>query len=240
MSRQPNLEFARIEDSILMKGNKYGIMSQQLAATLTMDADMPQVVFLDPNSSGRTVLLPPEAKGLWYRIVNSGTVAAALTVKDDANLVTYASINIGEAVDFYSNGTLWYVLPGGLGGGFAGLTYQGPAATVLTTAGAATLTIAQLLTGLICRDPNGASRTDTFPTAALAVAGCPGVKVGSIVECTFNNTADAAETITFLAGSGGTLFAGIASAIIAQNASKKARLRFTNVTAASETYDLFV
>jgi hypothetical protein len=42
--------------------------------------------------------------------------------------------------------------------------------TNITTAGAVTLTAAQILGGYINRDCNGANRTDTLPTAALLVA----------------------------------------------------------------------
>lgn len=111
------------------------------------------------------------------------------------------------------------------------------APTVLTTVGNATLTIAQLLTGLIERDPNGGSRTDTLPTAALLVAGVPGCRVGDMIRCDIINCADAAETITLAAGTGGAFGTQPAASLaIAQNGAKQLQIRVTNVTAASEAY----
>src|SRR5262245_33603853 len=73
----------------------------------------------------------------------------------------------------------------------------------ITTAGAVTYTPAQILGGIIVRDPNGAARTDTLPTAALLVAAVPQAFVGLTIRCTITNAADAAETITIAAGTGG-------------------------------------
>lgn len=77
--------------------------------------------------------------------------------------------------------------------------------TTDTTAGAVTYTAAQLLGGLILRDPNGAGRSDVTPTAALIIAALPEYQVGSSFEFVIRNDADAAETITLTAGSGVTL-----------------------------------
>lgn len=112
----------------------------------------------------------------------------------------------------------------------------------INTAGAVTYTAAQLLSGVIVRDTNGAGRTDVLPTAALLVAGInavgSGAKVGDRVECLLINGADAAETLTLNNGSGGTDDANDlrATKTIGQNASKMITLRLTNVTAGSEAY----
>lgn len=113
-----------------------------------------------------------------------------------------------------------------------------PAPASYATAGPQTFSAADILGRTIVRDPNGASRTDVLPTAALLVAALPGVRIGDTVDCLIVNGADAAETITVTAGTGGTFDANqtAASRIIGQNASKIVRLRFTNVTAASEAY----
>ncbi len=116
------------------------------------------------------------------------------------------------------------------------------APVLINTAGAVTYTAAQVIGGLIVRDPNGASRTDVFPTAALLIAGLRGAlggtcKVGQTVSCTVINDADAAETITHTLGSGMTsaLAGGTGvSAAIGQNASKRYIFRVTVVTAGSE------
>ncbi len=113
-----------------------------------------------------------------------------------------------------------------------------PAPASYNTAGPVTYTAADILGGIIVRDPNGAGRTDVLPTAALLVAALPGVRVGDIVECLIVNGADAAETITLTAGSGGAFDANqtAASRVIGQNSQKSVVIRFTNVTAASEAY----
>lgn len=98
--------------------------------------------------------------------------------------------------------------------------------STLTTAGALTLTSAQLLGKLILRDPNGAGRTDTLPTATLLNQAVRGAKVGTSFEFVIRNTADAAETITVAAGTGGTTSGTMT---IAQNNSKRFLLRFTGV-----------
>lgn len=77
--------------------------------------------------------------------------------------------------------------------------------STIETAGAATYTAAQLLGGLILRDPAGAARSDVTPTAALIIAAITGAAVGDSFEFTIRNTADAAEIITVTAGVGVTL-----------------------------------
>jgi predicted RecA/RadA family phage recombinase len=117
------------------------------------------------------------------------------------------------------------------------LSEASAAPTVITTAGAATYTIAQLLTGLIERDPNGGARTDVLPTAALLVAGIPGCKVGHLLKCAIANCADAAEAITIDAGVGGSYGTQPAGAkTIPQNITREVWIRVTNVTASSEAY----
>jgi predicted RecA/RadA family phage recombinase len=109
------------------------------------------------------------------------------------------------------------------------------------TAGAQTYTAADILGGTIVRDPNGAARTDTLPTAALLVAAIPGAKVGDTVDVLIVNGADAAETLTLAAGAGGAFDANqtAASRVIPQLASKLVRVRLTNVTASSEAYVVY-
>lgn len=104
-----------------------------------------------------------------------------------------------------------------------------------STAGNITMTVAQTLkAGLLLRNTNGASRTDTLPTATLIKEAIPGVRVGSAFEFTIRNTAGAAETITVAAGTGGTM---TGTATIAQNNSKRFLLVMTAV-GATPTYDV--
>ena len=77
--------------------------------------------------------------------------------------------------------------------------------TADVTAGPSTYTMANLLKGVILRDPTGGSRSDVTPTAALIVAGMPVAAVGNCFMFVIQNTADAAEVITLTAGVGVTL-----------------------------------
>lgn len=87
--------------------------------------------------------------------------------------------------------------------GLLGIADQ--AVTTVTTAGAGTYTAAGFATGLIKRDPNGASRTDTTPTAAQLIAGLSLTADYQYKFCTIHNNADAAETITLAGGTSVTL-----------------------------------
>ncbi len=109
-------------------------------------------------------------------------------------------------------------------------TVQTLTASTITTAGAVTYTAAQMLGGLILRDPNGDNRTDITPTAALLIAGMP--IQGRVNEATFVchliNTANANETITLQAGSGVTLVP--ATVTVAQNENALLLVRYADVT----------
>jgi hypothetical protein len=105
-----------------------------------------------------------------------------------------------------------------------------------------TITIAQLLTGILSDDPEG-NATWTLPTAALAVAGVPGVAIGDCIDFAVVNDATTTvdEKITLAMGTGGTavglmvvdsqLVAGIRSA-----GSGMFRIRFTGVASGSAAY----
>jgi len=93
----------------------------------------------------------------------------------------------------------------------------------IATADVVTYTAAQLLGGLILRDPAGASRSDVTSTAALiaaalVAAGAGAAVTGASFEFTIRNTADNAETITVTLGVGVTLSGTMT---IAQNNSKR-------------------
>ena len=109
------------------------------------------------------------------------------------------------------------------------------AAAVITTAGAATYTAAQVIGGVILRDPNGAGRTDVLPTAALLIGAMRAPRIGDTIEVLVINTADAAETITMSAGSGGAFPTEqiAATRIIPQNTSRRVLIRVTGVGSAA-------
>jgi hypothetical protein len=118
----------------------------------------------------------------------------------------------------------------------------GPAPASISTASAVTYTAAQMLGGIIVRDPNGASRSDVLPTAALLVAAVSGAIVGDRIVTRIINGADAAETITVTVGTGGAFDANQTSAsqVIGQNTSKDCIIRLTVVTPGSEAYVVYL
>lgn len=118
----------------------------------------------------------------------------------------------------------------------------GAAFASLATAGAATYTAAQILTGGIVRDCAGASRADVLPTAALLVAALPNPAIGDIVRFRLINGSDPiTEVITIGEGAGGAWDTNQAAAsrIVLGGCSKDILLRLTNVTAASEAYVIY-
>lgn len=108
----------------------------------------------------------------------------------------------------------------------------GDTAASYATAGNVTYTAADILGGIIVRDPAGAGRSDVLPTAALLVAALPNAAIGDVLECLIINGADAAETITIGAGTGGGFDTNqtATSRVIPQNTSKMLTIRITGVS----------
>lgn len=104
--------------------------------------------------------------------------------------------------------------------------------STIATAGVVALTANQVLGGLILRDPAGAGRADTVPTAAALFAALrsPAKIVGLSFDFTIRNTADAAETITLTTDTGMTMSGTMT---IAQNNSKTFRVVFASAAAAT-------
>lgn len=106
---------------------------------------------------------------------------------------------------------------------------KGTVVSTIATAGVVAYTAAQILGGLILRDPAGAGRADTLPTASDIIKALgPDPQVGESFEFTIRNTADAAETITVSAATGLTLSGTMT---IAQNNSKRFLAVVTSNTA---------
>lgn len=109
----------------------------------------------------------------------------------------------------------------------------------------ATLTTLQLLNALFIITPAAANRTLTLPTAALAVAAIPSIQVDDSIDFTIINESTPANerSVVIAAGTNG-LIEGNATISPKQNlsgtyftsGSATYRLRFTNVTVASEAY----
>jgi len=121
-----------------------------------------------------------------------------------------------------------------------------PAVPAALTAGAHTVTIAEIRNEIIQMDP-ALDRAFTLTTAALAVAGTPGCKVDDTLDFVIINTgtASADEIITLAADTGGTLVGS--GAVLTANAVDDAfssgsglfRLYFDNVTASSEAITVY-
>jgi hypothetical protein len=116
-----------------------------------------------------------------------------------------------------------------------------PAASAATDS--ATLTIAELLTGVISGTPTNAA-TYTLPTAALAVAGVTNPLIGSSFDFTIQNLSTVnTYIITVAAGTGGSIVGNIhVEADVSASfttATGQFRLRFTNVTSGAEAYVVY-
>jgi len=107
----------------------------------------------------------------------------------------------------------------------------------ITTAGAATYTAAQVLSGFIYRDPSGGARSDVTPTIALLKAAMGAPKIGDWFDFVISNGADAAETITVTAGTGCTITTG-SIMTIAQNAQRTFRVVLTGTSKEVTGYTL--
>lgn len=108
--------------------------------------------------------------------------------------------------------------------------------TTKTTAGAVTFSAAELVGGLILRDPAGDNRADVTPTAAQIVGAVTAAIATSSFEFTIRNTADAAETITVTAGANVTLSGTMT---IAQNNSKRFLAVITNAGSGTEAVTIY-
>lgn len=168
-------------------------------------------------------------------LINGNTTASAVNELSLTNAATGNPVllstsggdtNIGMQVSTKGTGAIAFTVP----------TFLETTPATINTAGAATLSTAQILGGLILRDPAGSNRTDTTETAANLVAAVPGVAVGSSMFLLIRNTADAAETITVDGGTGVTISG---TATIAQNNSKLFLVRFDNVTGSSEAVTFY-
>lgn len=111
------------------------------------------------------------------------------------------------------------------------------AVTTIDTAGDVTYTVAQLIGGMILRDPAGSNRNDVSPTAALIAKDMKLGKSGDSFDFIIRNTADAAETITLTGGTGVTISG---TATIAQNYSRLFRcVLTTDASAATPTCTIY-
>jgi ribosomal protein S9 len=159
--------------------------------------------------------------------VNQLTAVNAATGTHPIVKATGSDTNVGVRVQVKGTGAI----------SLEGAVVQTIAVASISTAGAATLTAAQLAGLFIIRDPNGASRTDTTPTAAQLVAAMPGAQVNTGFEFTIRNAAASAQTITIAAGAGVTL--SPTSITIPAATTRSFLLVFNNVTSSSEAVTIY-
>ena len=107
--------------------------------------------------------------------------------------------------------------------------------TTDTTAGANTWTIAEMLGGLLLRDPSGCAESDVTPTAAAIVAGIPCATNDDTFEVTIVNTGG--ELVTLTAGCGVTLVPATQS--VAANEQHHLIVRLVDVTGSCEAVTMY-
>lgn len=108
----------------------------------------------------------------------------------------------------------------------------------ITTAGNATYTVDEVAGGMILRDPNGASRTDTTPSAAQFVALWPtAMNLG--IPCFIRNASNSGgtENISLAAGVGVTL--SPASIVFSKGRAQSLLVHVDNVTPGSEAVTIY-
>lgn len=106
-----NMQDALAKNIKFMSKFRFGVLSQTLSGTFALDADTPQLLFLDPGGAGREVNLPPEAdcEGMVIIIVNEADGVENITVEDDASaaLTPAAVVGQNEIGVFFCDGTRW-------------------------------------------------------------------------------------------------------------------------------------
>lgn len=110
------------------------------------------------------------------------------------------------------------------------------AVNTITDAGDVTLSTAQLLGGLILRDPAGGARTDTTPTASEIIDALYEARDNTSKLLIVRNTADAAETLTISGGTGVTVDG---TATIAQNNTKIFLVHVDDISGGNEAVTIY-
>ena len=108
-----NIEGSTIGSTEFRGGNTKLSVTQTLGADFTVDADMPQSLFLDPDGTARAVILPAEgtSRGLEFEITNTGS-AAVLTIQEDSETTDIGVVGAGDTVKVKCDGTTWYATGG--------------------------------------------------------------------------------------------------------------------------------
>jgi hypothetical protein len=102
--------------------------------------------------------------------------------------------------------------------------------TTINVTANGTYSAANIYGGWVKRDPNGANRTDTTPSATAVIALIKDFVVFTSFDFVLENTADSNETITLAAGTGVTI---IGSTTVKQNERRTYKVRVDSTTALS-------
>ena len=197
----------------------------ELAADTVTVGDAASAATISSNGAASLTVTTGGASDLVLN-TNGGTSSGTITITDGTNSnITLAPNGTGAVVLDADTVTV------------DGSIIKKTTVTTVNTAGNETYSAAQLLGGLILRDPAGTSRNDTTPTAAGIVAAIPNASVGSSFEFTIRNTADNNETITLVAGSKVTL--SPTSIEIQRYYSETFLVVCTNVTSTNEEVTIY-
>lgn len=96
-----NLEDSELRRPTIVNKLRYGTISKTLTADLTLDADSPPLITLDPGGATRKVIMPSETveanKGLTFYIRNGADAAEDLTIRNSTDTTTMGTISQNEA-----------------------------------------------------------------------------------------------------------------------------------------------
>ena len=212
------------------------------ATTLDIDAsgaltiDASDDSNLTVNGSGKDLNIVVSGGGAQTLIAScAGTGANAVQLTASAGGMDITSAGVMDVTTSASNSDIT-ITPHGTGNVILGKNSQvNLSGIIIPTNSNVTYTIAQLLGGLVLRDPSGSARSDVTPTAAAIVGGLSSAAIGTSFRFVIANTADAAETITLTAGTNVKLSGAMT---IAQNKSREFLAVCTNVTGSSEAVSI--
>lgn len=208
-------------DSIIFETSNGG-----LEASIVGDINL-----VSSNNTGSAITLNTYPNG--GITISSGSEGVAMNCPS-FSLMAIGTFNASEYIIVGNNGGSSYL---GLRAGTSGIIKTQQAFTALSDADA-TLTIAQLLTNIFTITPS-VVRTLTLDTASNVVSGVYGAQVGDSFDFTIINLAGATG-VTVVAGTNGTLYgSGSVNGTGFGTGSSLFRVRLTNVTGGSQTYDLY-
>lgn len=115
------------------------------------------------------------------------------------------------------------------GDGRVGELKLGVMGDLVAVGGQATLTVAQLMAGIVSVDPSTSAANYTLPTVALLEVALPDKKVGTTFDLTIINLGTSSGVATIVAGTGWTLV-GMVTLPITTSAGSSATFRARKVS----------